>query len=155
MRDNLPASIIRPITKNDEKIWQTLFRGYCDFYKVPCDSKLLATVWGWLMDEQTAFYGLVATAPQDIATPIALVHYRPFLNSLFGNVSCFVDDLFVSPDGRGQQLGRNLLLAVKAEARKNGWASLTWLTADNNYRARPIYDAIATRTSWVAYEMNV
>jgi hypothetical protein len=29
-----------------------------------------------------------------------------------------------------------------------------WLTADNNYRARGLYDRCATRTHWITYEME-
>ena len=30
-----------------------------------------------------------------------------------------------------------------------------WITADNNYRGRAVYDKLATRTDWLTYEMKI
>jgi hypothetical protein len=30
---------------------------------------------------------------------------------------------------------------------------IRWITAENNYRARGVYDRLATRTNWVTYDL--
>ena len=143
---------IRPLTPDDATSWRLLFRGYCEFYKVPFSDGLADKVWHWLLDEKKDFHGLVAAQNGAL---VGFAHYRSFPSSLNGTTACFFDDLFVAPDGRGKKIGRQLMMAVKDVAKKNGWSMVTWVTADNNYRARPLYDSIATRTSWITYEMDV
>ena len=38
---------------------------------------------------------------------------------------------------------------------RRGWPSLQWLTADDNYRGRTLYDRIGKRTMWITYEMDL
>jgi hypothetical protein len=47
-----------------------------------------------------------------------------------------------------------LINAVADVARDKGWLTLRWITADNNYRARGVYDKLATRTMWVTYDLK-
>jgi hypothetical protein len=42
---------------------------------------------------------------------------------------------------------------VSAHGRANGWAVIRWITADKNYRARGVYDKLATRTGWITYDI--
>jgi hypothetical protein len=32
---------------------------------------------------------------------------------------------------------------------------IRWITADDNYRARAVYDRVATRTKWVTYDLKL
>ena len=47
-----------------------------------------------------------------------------------------------------------LITAVQAEAKAQGWGVLRWITRDNNYRARGLYDKLAQKTDWTLYEMT-
>ena len=44
---------------------------------------------------------------------------------------------------------------LAAIGRERGWSSLRWLTADDNYRARALYDRRAKRTMWITYQMDL
>lgn len=55
---------------------------------------------------------------------------RPLLN---------ISDFYVAPELRGQGLGRALLAAIEAEARRRGCCRLTLEVQQNNSRARAIY----------------
>ena len=46
------------------------------------------------------------------------------------------------------------LIGVAEEARANGWPVVRWITAEDNARARALYDRVATRTHWVTYEIR-
>ena len=48
-----------------------------------------------------------------------------------------------------------LIQAVADIARERGWSLLRWITAENNYRARGVYDRLAQRTDWVTYDMKL
>jgi len=144
---------IRPLEAADRAAWDILYKGYADFYGVTQTAEMRDTVFGWLMDTDPSSNGLVAV--QNGRSIIGLTHYRPFVSCLGANVSGFLDDLFVTPDARGSGAAQMLIDGVKAVAADNGWAKVRWITADDNYRARSLYDKGATRTMWVTYDLPV
>lgn len=143
---------IRPLTAADRPSWDVLYQGYADFYKVPQTSEMRDTVFGWLMDEAHEVSGLVAETDQ--SKIIGLTHYRPFASPLRAITNCFLDDLFVSPDARGSGAADALIEGVAQVARENDWGVVRWITADDNYRGRGVYDKVATRTMWVTYDLK-
>jgi GNAT superfamily N-acetyltransferase len=66
---------------------------------------------------------------------------RPLLN---------VHDIAVHPDHRGKGLGRLLLEAAEAEARRRGCCKLTLEVLSGNTRARSVYEA----AGFHAYELD-
>ncbi|MEZ5858142.1 MAG: hypothetical protein R3D28_03925 [Geminicoccaceae bacterium] len=65
----------------------------------------------------------------------------------------FLDDLFVDPKARGPRASAGPWIeAVAGIARERGWSVVRWLTADDNYRARALYDRLAVKTAWNLYE---
>ena len=65
----------------------------------------------------------------------------------------YLDDLYVDPATRGGGVVDALFAEMRRIAREWGWAIVRWTTADDNYRARGAYDKVATRTSWITYDM--
>ena len=65
----------------------------------------------------------------------------------------YLDDLFVDPDHRGTGIVEALYDAMRAIAAERGWPVIRWTTDDANYRARAVYDKLATRTMWITYDM--
>lgn len=142
----------RPISMDDEPDWQRLYQGYADFYGVPQTDAMRATVWGWLHDPDHEVRGIIA---EDAGRVVGLTHFRPFASPLRAITNCFLDDLFVDPDARGSGAAQALILAVETYARSQGWGTVRWITAEDNYRARAVYDRIATRTPWVTYDIKL
>ena len=68
---------------------------------------------------------------------------------------CFLDDLFVAPEARGSGVADALIGEVKKIAQKRGWSLVRWITAEDNYRGRGVYDKLATRTNWVTYDIKL
>ncbi|MCC7282044.1 MAG: GNAT family N-acetyltransferase [Acetobacteraceae bacterium] len=143
---------IVPIAAQHRARWDVLFAGYAAFYKVEQTQAMRDTVWAWLMDPAHEVKGLVAIAGGEV---VGLIHYRPFARPLRAASGIFADDLFVDPVHRGGRVADALLLAVHEIARKGGHSLLRWITADNNYRGRGVYDRLATRTMWITYDMPV
>ena len=52
----------------------------------------------------------------------------------------FLDDLFVDPTARGSGAADALIAALADEGRKQGWTVIRWITAEDNYRARALYE---------------
>ena len=74
--------------------------------------------------------------------------------TLRGQMTGFLDDLFVTPAHRSDGTAAGLITAVQEEATAQSWGVLRWITRDNNYRARGLYDKLAQKTDWTLYEMT-
>lgn len=143
---------VRAVAPQDRAGWNALYSGYADFYGVDQSDTMRDRVWGWLMDADHEVNGLVAERNGSL---IGLAHYRPFARPLAAATGGFLDDLFVSPDARGTGAAAALIDAVKAEGIKRGWTVIRWITADDNARARALYDKVATQTPWVTYDIKI
>jgi ribosomal protein S18 acetylase RimI-like enzyme len=144
---------IAELSKDEREQWESLYRAYADFYRVPMDKEALDTVWSWIQDPANEFYSLVAK--DDSGNLVGLMHYRAMPSPLRGKFIGFLDDLYVKPEWRGQGVVDRLFDALNNEAVKYGWPLVRWITADDNYRARGYYDKVSDKTQWVTYQMNV
>ena len=143
---------IRPLALDDRADWERLFKSYADFYKVEQTEEMRATVWGWLHDPDHGSNCLVAGLD---GTVIGFTHYRPFVSQLRAATNGFLDDLFVDPATRGSGAAQALIDAVADKGREQGWGVIRWITAEDNYRARGVYDRVAARTPWVTYDIKL
>ena len=143
---------IRPLALEDRAAWERLFKGYADFYKVEQTEEMRATVWGWLHDADHGSNCLVAELDGAV---IGFTHYRPFVSQLRAATNGFLDDLFVDPAARGSGAAQALIDAVADKGREQGWGVIRWITAEDNYRARGVYDRVAARTPWVTYDIKL
>ena len=144
---------VRPVEAGDRRDWDRLYAGYAAFYKVEQTAGMRDKVWSWLMDERTEVYGLAAI--DGAGKLIGLTHFRPYARPLSASTGGFLDDLFVDPEARGSGAAEALITAVKAEGQKRGWTVIRWITADDNYRARALYDRLADRNKWVTYDIKL
>src|SRR5579875_1376580 len=131
---------IAPPRAEDYAGWRRLYEGYATFYKRPMTDEIARRVWDWLGDPQHELEALLARTPD--GRVVGLAHFRPMPRPLTGSTAGFLDDLFVEPTLRGQRVGQRLIEAVAAIGRERHWTILRWLTADDNYRARGVYDKL-------------
>lgn len=141
---------IRRLEAGDRAAWGELFAGYAEFYGVAQTEDMRTCVFGWLMDPDHTSNCFVAVDGQ--GRLIGLTHYRPFVSQLKAVTTCFLDDLFVAADARGSGAAQALIDAVTDVAREKGWGVVRWITGDENYTARRLYDKLATRTMWITYD---
>lgn len=52
-------------------------------------------------------------------------------------------------------VGEALLARLGEIAAERGWRCVRWITAEDNCRARTLYDRVAAKTGWNMYEMGV
>ncbi|MGV8951020.1 MAG: GNAT family N-acetyltransferase [Cypionkella sp.] len=143
---------IRAVAAADKAEWGTLYAGYAAFYKVEQTEAMREVVWGWLMDPAHNTEGLVAESDGRL---VGLAHTRPYARPLSASVGGFLDDLFVDPEARGSGAAAALIAALKDLGRARGWSVIRWITAEDNYRARGLYDRVADRTKWVTYDIKL
>ncbi|MBS1883718.1 MAG: GNAT family N-acetyltransferase [Actinobacteria bacterium] len=66
-----------------------------------------------------------------------------------------MNDLFVVPEARGHGVGRALIEASAAVARRRGAPSVEWSTAPDNHTAQRLYDSLTDeKTTWLSYELD-
>lgn len=144
---------ILPLADRHRADWERLYAGYADFYRVTQTPAMRETVWGWIMDPAHEVKALIA---EDAAgSAVGLAHFRPFARPLSATTGGFLDDLFVDPALRGRRIADALIEAVAAEGRRRGWSVIRWITADDNYRGRGVYDRLAMRTMWITYDKKL
>jgi ribosomal protein S18 acetylase RimI-like enzyme len=143
--------VIRPIKIEDKKDWEKLYKGYADFYKVEMNDEILKTVWKWLFDQNHEVSGLVY---EENSKVIALAHYRKMPSPLRGKYIGFLDDLFVDPEFRGQQIAQKLISHLKSLSKANNWDGIRWITHSSNENAKKLYDKIANNTGFELYELK-
>ena len=142
---------VRPVAAGDHDRWRELYAGYARFYRVAQTDEMAERVWGWLLDPGHEVQGLVVVDDTDVVHGLA--HVRSFARPLSATTGGFLDDLYVDEQARGTGAVDALLARLKQLAAERGWSVVRWITADDNYRARSRYDAVAQRTSWITYDM--
>jgi GNAT superfamily N-acetyltransferase len=148
---------VRPVRGDEFDPWAHLFQGYADFYQWPTSVEHQRTIWRWIHDERSV-EALVAVpvdeAGNEAGAPQGLAHLRQWVRPLRGVVCGYLDDLFVEPACRGSGVVDALFAEINRIARDRDWAVVRWTTADDNYRARSVYDRVAARTTWITYDMT-
>ena len=144
---------VRAIEASDRADWERLYHGYAAFYKTTMTDAILDTVWGWIHDAENPFFGLIAQNADGNA--VGLMHCRQMPSPLRGALVGFLDDLFVDPGSRGQGVVEALYEALNALGREQGWPFIRWITAEDNYRGRAVYDRLSEKTHWVTYQKTV
>ena len=144
---------VEPVAPEHRAAWEELYAGYAAFYRVEQTAAMRATVWSWLFDPAHEVEGLVALGPGGAV--IGIAHYRPFARPLAASVGGFLDDLFVAPEARGSGAAQALIRGVAERGRERGWTVIRWITAEDNYRGRAVYDRVAEKTRWLTYEVKL
>ena len=144
-------SIVRP-TEADKPQWRRLYDGYATFYKRPMNDAMADRVWSWIMDPKHVVKCLLAKTTD--GRVVGLAHVREFPRPLLAVTAGFLDDLFVDPDFRGHGAVDEIMRALRELAAERGWSGIRWITADDNYRARSVYDRVGRRTHWITYDMD-
>ncbi len=144
---------VRTVSSADRGEWDRLYAGYAEFYEVDQSDAMRNWVWKWLMDDAHSVEGLVADAGG--GSLAGLAHFRLFARPLTAATGGFLDDLFVDPAFRGQDIGARLIGALGDIGRERGWGVIRWITASDNERARRVYDKVAAKTEWLTYDLDL
>jgi len=144
---------VRPAEPRDRVAWGRLFTGYCEFYEWPTSAEHQEQIWSWIF-ELERIEALVAVPADESGPAVGLAHLRSWVRPLRGSVSGYLDDLFVAPEMRSTGVVDALFEAIDGLAVERGWDVVRWTTAEDNHRAQAAYERVATRTTWVTYDMT-
>ena len=141
---------VRRLEPKDKAAWLPLFKGYIAFYKAAVADDVIELTWTRLLSsDQAAVLGLAAVDGND--TPVGIAHVVFHSSTWSATHYCYLEDLFVDPESRGQGAGRRLIEAVYQEADARTCTRTYWITQDFNYPARMLYDQLATKSVFVQY----
>lgn len=143
---------IRALTAKDEPEWRRMWTAYLDFYETSVSEDVYQTSFKRLLSSESGEYQCLIAEIAD--TPVGLTHflYHRFMWSI--EDTCYLMDLFCDPDARGQGVGRALIEAVHATAKRDGIPGIYWMTQEFNYKGRMLYDKVANKTPFILYEKS-
>jgi len=148
----MSAITVLPLEPQDHAAWLPLWRGYQAFYQVDILPDVTAATWARLMDAASPMDGLLAWQNR---RAVGLAHTVRHLSTWSTADKCYLNDLFVSPDARGQGIGGALIAEVYARAAAAGCGAVYWLTHETNATAMRLYDGVATRSGFVQYSKTL
>jgi len=140
---------IRPMVATDRLGWDPLWQGYLTFYKASVDAATTDVTFQRLTSGSEPMGAFLAI--DDLGTPVGMVHWILHRSCWTQGDYCYLQDLFVTPELRGQGIGRLLIDAVYARSAQAGANRVWWLTHETNTDAMHLYDKVATRSGFVQY----
>ena len=143
--------MIRFLEQKDKEKWVKLYNGYANFYKVPMNNGILDTLWNWIQDKNHVVNGICFELDSKI---VGIAHYRTMPRPIKAEYIGFLDDLFVEPEFRGQQIAQKLISHLKSLSKINNWDGIRWITHSSNENAKKLYDKIANNTGFELYELK-
>lgn len=140
------------LSEADYKAWLDLWQNYLKFYETVLPLSVIEATWQKLLDNDVPIYGFGAWQ-NDVLVGFTHVVLHP--NTWNITECCYLEDLYVSENVRGQGVGRALIEQVYDFANQKNCNRVYWTTQEDNTSARKLYDAIATQTDMVQYRKNL
>ena len=141
---------IRDLEEGDRSAWESLWRGYLEFYETKIPDSVTESTWNRLLDSSVPMFCLVAETDNDEV--IGFTHCVIHLNTWTDQPICYLEDLFVDPAYRKTGVGRQLIETVGEKAKAENWGRLYWMTKQDNHTARALYDKIARFSGFIRYD---
>ena len=151
-RDAPPQVAIRPVGRDERAAWEPLWKGYQAFYQVVLADEVTDTTWGRMHDPDEPMHLLGAYVGGKLT---GIVHYIFHRSTWSVGGYCYLQDLFTAEDARGLGVGRALIEAVYAAAKRQGVNRVYWLTHETNYPGRALYDKMADNAGFIQYRKSV
>ena len=143
--------MIRKLELKDKENWTKLYNDYANFYKVPMNTGILDTLWGWIHDDNHIVNGICFELESKI---VGIAHFRTMPRPITGEYVGFLDDLFIKPEFRGQKIAQKLISHLKSLSKANNWNGIRWITHSSNEKAKKLYDKIANNKGFELYELK-
>lgn len=142
--------MIRDLQAEDRAEWQRLYQGYQAFYGFHDRlAEFYDKAFARLLSGQAGdFRGLVHADGDRL---LGLVHFVFHPNLWRDEGVCYLQDLFTGAEARGKGVARGLIEAVYAAADARGVPFVYWLTAEDNYAGRMLYDRVGVKSGFIRY----
>ncbi|MGC7402619.1 N-acetyltransferase family protein [Pandoraea pneumonica] len=144
--------VVRDVVPSDFEAWLPLWNGYNEFYgrvgATALPKEITEITWKRFFDGYEPMHAMVAELDGQI---LGLVHFLYHRHTTMAGPICYLQDLFTVQAARGKGVGRALIEAVYAEAKKAGSERVYWQTHETNETAMRLYDQVATKSGFVVY----
>ena len=149
MNDKKTITIVTA-EQQDYTNWLPLWLNYQTFYRTKISEEVTKLTWERFLTPCAPVYCAVAKYDGKI---VGLVHYLFHRSTWTDSNYCYLEDLFVSEDVRGQHIGKQLIEYVQQEAQKHHASRLYWHTHETNLRGQRLYDWVAKKSGMIEYRM--
>jgi GNAT superfamily N-acetyltransferase len=143
---------IRDAGPEDEATWRRLWAGYCEFYRSVVPPAVTDATWRRILDPKSSIFGRVAELDGVVVGFCNCVLHE---GTWADRPICYLEDLYVDPQVRGQGVGRLLLQDLLDMGKTNGWEYLYWHTQAGNVTARRLYDTFTAADDFVKYRVRL
>ena len=143
---------VRKIELSDKPSWQELFFDYLKFYETSPSDVNTELAWERLTSPDPEIQGLVA---ESNGVVVGIVHFHYQLSTWTDTFDCYLEDLYVAEEARGNGAARALIQAVKELSTEQKCSKLFWITKESNSTARKLYDKVATLSDFIRYEVEL
>ncbi len=147
---------VRAARHDDESQWRALWQAYCDFYQVSFARNVTDTLWTRIMTPDVPIHALVAETKRSASAQIVgIANYVLHPYTWGTEPICYLEDLFVAEEARGQGAGAALINALIALGQTNRWQRVYWNTHEANTTARALYDQFTPVDPFVRYVVKL
>lgn len=148
-QENLKISVV-PVQEDDYAKWLPYWLSYQQFYEVQLSEETTLETWKRFFDAESDMYCAVAKKGAEI---IGFVHYLFHRSTWSVNHYCYLEDLFVSKNHRGENAGKHLIEYVQQKASERQCARLYWHTQEKNLTAQRLYNWVAEKPGVIEYRL--
>lgn len=149
----MKSIVVRPVTQDDFPELKKLMMEYIvDFYEFePPSDEQLVTLMKLLLEQREGMQFVAESDGRLIGFATLYFTY----STLRAAKVIVMNDLYVQEAYRGTGAASKLFTACKEYTANNGFANMSWVTAEDNYRAQRFYDKIGgERGSWLSYSIK-
>lgn len=150
MTDNNVTMAVVPVQEDDYALWLPHWLSYQQFYEVQLPEETTLATWARFFAADTPICCAVAKQGPHI---LGFVHYVFHGSTWSVNDFCYLEDLFVAENSRGQNTGKQLIEYVKQQASERQCGRLYWHTQQKNVTAQRLYDWVAEKPGVIEYRM--
>ena len=148
--------MIRFALAADYDQWRPLWDGYNAFYgrsgAAALADEITRVTWARFFDPGEPMHCLVAESGGRL---LGLAHYLFHRSMIAIQPVCYLQDLFIAPEARGQGIGRALIARVYEEARLAETSRVYWHTHETNAAAQSLYDKVAEKSGFIVYRKQL
>ena len=139
-----------PLVECDPSQWKTLAKAYKLFYKTTLPEETYDATWKRICNDD-GVHGIGAVSGKRL---VGIAHFL-FHTTTWDAKVCYLQDLFVAEQYRGQGIARQLIETVAQVARDEHSSNFYWLTQDDNQAARLLYDKLADFAGFIRYDYSM